>query len=81
MLTVDGREVARDRIERTVAGRFGIDTFGVGRDTGSPVSGDYTAPFAFTGSIGRVDIELGEPGLDPDEEAALHARFSSGEDY
>ncbi|OUS89635.1 sulfatase-like hydrolase/transferase [Rhodococcus sp. NCIMB 12038] len=81
VLTVDGREVARDRIERTVAGRFGIDTFGVGRDTGSPVSGDYTAPFAFTGSIGRVDIELGEPGLDPDEEAALHARFSSGKDY
>jgi hypothetical protein len=68
-------------VEHTVAGRFGIDTFGIGCDTGSSVSDGYTAPFAFTGAIGRVDIVLGEPGLDPAEEAEVHARFKAGKDY
>jgi hypothetical protein len=81
ILRVNDAEVARTRIEHTVAGRFGIDTFGIGCDTGSPVCEDYTPPFAFTGTIGRVDIDLGEPGLDPDEEAALHARFTAGKEY
>ena len=36
ILSVDGIEVDRKRIERTVAGRFGIDTFGVGVDTRAP---------------------------------------------
>lgn len=37
---------------------FGIDTFGVGIDTGSPVSNTYQPPFAFTGTINEVRIEL-----------------------
>jgi len=37
VLFVDNKEVGKRRIEWTVAGRFGIDTFGVGCDTGSPV--------------------------------------------
>ena len=64
-----------------MAARFGIDTFGIGCDTGSPVTTDYNAPFGFTGIINRVEIELGEPGLTPDEEAILHARFAAGKDY
>ena len=47
---------------------------------GSPVSGDYTAPFTYTGTIGRVDIEIGEPDLDPAEEVELHARFTAGKE-
>jgi arylsulfatase len=66
-------------MERTVAGRFGTDTFGVGIDTGAPVSNDYQPPFAVTGVIDR--IELGDPGVETEEEAALHARFSAGKDY
>ena len=81
VLLLDGNEVARARIEHTVAGRFGIDTFGVGCDTGSPVARTYQPPFRFTGTIGRVDIDIGEPGLDPDEEAELHARFTAGKEY
>jgi len=81
VLSVDGVEVDRKRIEHTVAGRFGIDTFGVGTDTGAPVSTAYQPPFAYTGIIDRVEIEIGEPGLDPDKEAALHARFAAGKDY
>ena len=73
-------EVDRKRIEHTVAGRFGIDTFGVGADTGAPVSNDYTPPFAYTGVIDRIEIELGQPRLDPEEDARLHARFAAGKD-
>jgi arylsulfatase len=32
-------------MEATVAGRFGIDTFGIGEDTGRPVTYAYEPPF------------------------------------
>lgn len=41
-----------------MAARFGIDTFGIGEDDGSPVSHDYTAPFKFHGRIDEANIEL-----------------------
>ena len=81
VLSVNGKEVDRTRIERTVAARFGIDTFGVGRDTGAPVSRDYKPPFPFQGRIEHIDIDLGEPGLDAAEEAKLHAQFNAGKEY
>jgi arylsulfatase len=69
---IDGKVVGTTRIENTVAGRFGIDTFGIGSDTGSPVTDTYKPPFAFTGKIERVDIELGPRDLSPEDEAKLH---------
>lgn len=57
-LFINDKLVGEGRIEKTVAGRFGIDTFGVGRDTGSPVANTYKPPFAFTGQIKQVDIDL-----------------------
>ncbi|WP_375778749.1 hypothetical protein ACE103_06405 [Bradyrhizobium sp. ma5] len=72
MIGINGKEVGRGRIPNTVAGRFGIDTFGVGSDTGAPVSDAYTARFPFTGKIKRVDIELGPQSLKPEDEAKLH---------
>ena len=69
---INGKAVGRARIANTVAGRFGIDTFGVGSDTGSPVSNTYTPPFPFTGRIERVDIELGPKNLSKEDEAKLH---------
>jgi arylsulfatase len=81
VLYLDGDEVGRTRIPNTVAGRFGIDTFGVGCDTGSPVGNEYKPPFAFAGVITQVEIYLGDPGLSEDEERALQARFKAGKDY
>lgn len=75
VLLIDGKEVGKGRIEETVAGRFGIDTFDVGMDTGSPVSNDYDPPFAFTGRIERVDIKLAPRNLSQDEEDELHERY------
>jgi arylsulfatase len=57
-LLINGKQVGEARIGKTVPGRFGIDTFGVGMDTGSPVSNTYKPPFAFTGTIQEVRIEL-----------------------
>jgi arylsulfatase A-like enzyme len=72
-IAINGKVVGKARIERTVPGRFGIDTFGVGSDTGSPVSNTYKPPFPFTGKIERVDIELGPRNLSPEDELKLHA--------
>ena len=69
---IDGKEVGRTRINNTVAGRFGIDTFGVGSDTGSPVTNTYKAPFPFTGKVLQVDIDLAPQNLSPAEETKLH---------
>nr|WP_174825808.1 MULTISPECIES: sulfatase-like hydrolase/transferase [unclassified Ruegeria] len=57
-LLVDGETVATGTMESTVAGRFGIDTFGIGEDTGQPVTSAYEPPFAFTGEIQSVVIEV-----------------------
>jgi N-sulphoglucosamine sulphohydrolase, C-terminal len=57
-LFINGEEVGSGKIEKTVAGRFGIDTFGVGEDTGSPVVNTYKPPFPFTGTIEKVEIDL-----------------------
>ena len=72
VIGINGKEVGRGRIPNTVAGRFGIDTFGVGSDTGSPVTDAYTAPFPFTGKVKRVDFELGPQNLSKQDETKLH---------
>ncbi|MEA5400704.1 hypothetical protein VB734_11715 [Synechococcus sp. BA-124 BA4] len=81
-LSLIGQEVGRQRIPHTVAGRFGIDTFGVGADTGSPLCNDYRPPYSYTGRIRQVDIRLDAgDGSSTAEEDALQARFKAGKDY
>jgi arylsulfatase A-like enzyme len=72
-LAINGKVVGKARIEHTVPARFGLDTFGVGSDTGAPVSNTYKPPFRFTGKIERVDIELGPRNLSSEDEQKLHA--------
>jgi len=61
VLTVDGQEVGRTLVSRTVPAAFtASETFDVGVDLGSPVSLDYFArrPFRFDGTIDTVKISL-----------------------
>jgi arylsulfatase len=61
VITVDGAEVARTTVKRTVPAAFtASESFDVGVDLGSPVSLDYfdRAPFAFNGKIDNVTVEL-----------------------
>ncbi len=66
-LLVDGLKVGEGRLEQTVDGAFGTDCFGIGVDTGSPVSSDYAPPFAFNGEIKKVQFELGPVLLKPED--------------
>ena len=61
ILLVDGKEVGRTTVKRTVPAAFtASETFDVGMDLGSPVSLDYfdRRPFAFTGKIENVYVKL-----------------------
>ncbi|QVL33748.1 arylsulfatase [Telmatocola sphagniphila] len=60
VLKVDGQEVAKTTVKRTVPGAFtASETLDVGVDLGSPVSLDYAerAPFPFTGKIEKMVVE------------------------
>ncbi len=64
-LAVDGREVGKVVVARTVPAAFtASETLGVGVDLGSPVSPDYfdRRPFRFEGTLERVDVEVFEAG-------------------
>lgn len=58
-LLVDGQEVGRASLARTVPWRMSyVEGLNVGADTGTPVSEDYAVPFRFTGELRRVEVEL-----------------------
>jgi arylsulfatase A-like enzyme len=61
VLKVDGTEVARTAVARTVPAAFtASESFDVGMDLGSTVSNDYFdhRPFKFSGKIGQVKVKL-----------------------
>ncbi len=59
IITVDGKQVAQGRAERTTPFRYSMDeTFDVGMDTGTPVNLDYDVPFKFTGKLEKVVVNL-----------------------
>jgi arylsulfatase len=58
-LSVNGRQVATGRIERTQCCVFSADEGAdVGIDEGTPVTEAYKVPFKFTGKIAKVTVEL-----------------------
>jgi arylsulfatase len=85
-LSINGQQAARHVIPRSVPFTYAWDeTFDVGFDTGTPVDDrDYQVPFAFTGRIGRIVVDLGEGSVTPQavraftEEMAARARASEG---
>ena len=48
----------------------------VGRDRGLAISHDYTPPFAFTGTLERVELRSGRPGARPDRSAELRVALA-----
>ncbi len=61
VLKVDGQEVGRTTVPRTVPGAFtASETLDIGVDLGSPVSPAYAAraPFPFSGTIAKATVEL-----------------------
>jgi Sulfatase len=60
ILSVDGKQVAQKRIERTIGVRFSLDeTWDVGEDTGTPVEFNvYDVPFKFNGELKKLSVDL-----------------------
>ena len=60
-LLVNDKVAAQARLPETVPNAFSFEeTFDVGEDSASPV-GEYESPFAFSGTIRRIDLDLGQP--------------------
>src|SRR5205807_4948437 len=76
-LSVDGKKAAEGRIELTQPLRFSLDeSFDVGQDTGSPVIDEYDdkMPFKFSGTLKKVEIDLGSNQLTPKQRGQLERR-------
>lgn len=55
-LYIKNEKVAEGKLAATVPARFGTETFGIGEDSGSPVTHDYQSPNKFKGHIVEVNI-------------------------
>jgi arylsulfatase A-like enzyme len=66
-LKVDGKEVATQKMERTIPLILQWDeTFDIGSDTGTPVDDqDYQVPFNFTGKLNKLTVKMDRPQLSP----------------
>jgi hypothetical protein len=68
VLKGDGKEVARQTMERTIPLILQWDeNFDIGADTGTPVSNDYQVPFRFTGKLNKLTLTINRPKVSPDD--------------
>jgi arylsulfatase A-like enzyme len=68
VLKVDGKEVARQKVEHTVPLLWQWDeNFDIGADTGTPVSNDYQVPFRFTGKLNKLTLTINRPQLSSED--------------
>ena len=67
LLKVDGKEVATQKIDRTIPTILQWDeSFDIGSDTGTPVDDkDYQCPFTFTGKLNKLTLKIDRPRLSP----------------
>ncbi|HEY4929964.1 MAG TPA: arylsulfatase [Terriglobales bacterium] len=78
VLSVDGKEVARKTIEHTIPLLMSIDeTFDIGLDTRSPVDFSYEVPFAFTGTIDKLNYKLGPSQLSAEDQKKADAAMAA----
>jgi hypothetical protein len=66
-LFINDRKVGEARIDKTCPSRFGAETFDVGMDNGSPVSESYGPPFAYGGTVKKVEIKIQPSALNADD--------------
>jgi len=75
VLKVDGKEVASQKMERTIPFILAWDeNLDVGSDTGTSVDDkDYQIPFTFTGKINKITLTIDRPQLSPEDVKKLQA--------
>ncbi len=70
VLSVDGKELSRQKIEHTIPLLMSIDeTLDIGVDTRTPVDDSYKLPFRFSGTINKVTYKLGPEQMTAEEQA------------
>lgn len=59
VISVDGKEIARGKIDETAPFRYSLDeTQDIGKDGGTPVDNNYKPPFVFKGKIEELVVDL-----------------------
>jgi arylsulfatase len=72
VLKVDGKEVARQKMEHSIPLIMQWDeNFDIGNDTGTPVAEDYRVPFPFTGNLTKLTLTIDRPTLSPEDKRML----------
>lgn len=69
ILKVDGNTVATEKMEHTLPFILQWDeSLDIGSDTGTPVDDDdYSTPFAFTGKLNKITLNIDRPKLSPED--------------
>jgi len=82
VLSVDGKEVAKQAIPHTVPALEALDEWlDVGYDTRSGVDDrDYQVPFRFTGKINRITFKPGPPEMTEEQMKQVAAMGAKGRD-
>ena len=74
-LSVDGVEVASVDIPRIIRGWMPFNGLHVGRNNGAPVGTTYEAPFPFTGTLHRIEVELLDKVPGPDRDIEMRSEM------
>jgi hypothetical protein len=69
---INDKKVGEGRIDKTCLSRFGAESLDVGMDSGSPVSEDYQPPFAYSGTIKKVNIHVSPANLNASDQEKVH---------
>ena len=81
VLTVDGKELAKKKLEHTIPLMMTIDeTFDVGIDTRTGVDDSYKLPFKFTGTIDKLTFKLGPSQLAEADQKAQAEAYANAND-
>jgi arylsulfatase len=71
VLFINDKKVAESRIEKTCPSRFGPENLDVGMESGSPVSEEYRPPFAYAGTIKKVQIHIAPSSLSASDQEKI----------
>ena len=78
---MDGKEIARQKMERTVPFLLPWDeSLDIGSDTCTGVNdADYKPPFTFTGKLIKVTLSIDQPKLTPEDVKKLEDAMRAAE--
>ncbi len=81
VLTVDGKELARQKMEHTIPFMMALDeSFDIGMDTRTPVDESYDLPFRFTGKIDKLTYNIKPQQLSAEDHEVMRRMVARARD-